>query len=115
MFGFNPWRIMLMLWLVAIISFLSGCVSPAGDYVQADTAVWNEYDRPTSNGTPLLDEWINQAEAKGKAFREEHPDAPAKDFPPGAITSERADALRQLNTGRKARIRHAQASAKQGG
>lgn len=74
---------------IVFISFLllSGCASPAKDYVEAEAAAWAEFD-------PYLDSWIDAHEfSKDKA-----------------ANSRKRDALHQLNVARRARIKHAQES-----
>jgi uncharacterized lipoprotein YajG len=71
--------------LVAVL-LLPGCAGPAADYVRAEAAAWAEFD-------PYLDGWV-----------EKDP----------ALSSEKKDALHQLNVARRARVRHAIAQIESG-
>lgn len=70
----------MLLSLVVLVAF-TGCSSPAADYVRAEKAAWDEFDR---NGN--LDRWVDQEPT---------------------FSDDAKDALHQLNVGRRARVAHA--------
>lgn len=84
--------------LFALLWCVGGCASPSEDYIRADEAAWKQYD---DGG--LLDAMIDNAEKRGAAKLSAVPPAQLE---AGDISPKRADALRQLNVGRRARISH---------
>lgn len=107
--SFKWFKFILVLVAVFMFGYASGCASPAASYVKADAAAWAVYDRDNT-----LDKWINQAEERGDEIQElveegrlSKEEAAAKMSEDAALSKDRADALRDLNVARRARISHA--------
>lgn len=75
--------------MLLLLALLSGCASPAEDYIRADAATWAQFDRSTPAGVP----WIDAAVDADPTLSPEH-----------------KDALHQLSTSRRARVSHAVAA-----
>jgi len=72
--------------LFVAILLITGCASPAADYVRADKATWDQYDTITPSGKPLIDAWVDSE---------------------ASFSADKKDAFHQLNTARRARVDHA--------